>query len=239
MPRLTLALIALLLVMSTPAQAEDRTITCTAPTKNTDDSLLVDLLGFRLYGGLQGKPKNSLATAPDCRFVRTNLATGVQEWYVTALSPAGESAPSATTSYTVVGTTPPPTCPAQPAAESRQQACLSPTIGSWTQSRAYSSIAAPACWEAGPWTPDVAPAGVCASPAPLKTSGTYAYCVQGTTAAPTMTSIGYVEPGESCGPATRTVGAVKFCQITRKQADKVIFCKGDETLSKGVWSRAQ
>jgi hypothetical protein len=216
MPRLTLALIALLFVSL--AQAEDRLITCDAPTKNTDGSALLDLSGFKLYGGLQGQAQRYLATASVCRFERKNLATGVQLWYVTAYSPAGESEPSAITSYTVTGTTP-PTCPAQPAL-TQPQTCVAPTIGSWTQSRTVTSVAAPACWEAGPWTPDVAPAGVCASPPPaLVTSSTQAFELRGTATAPTLSFVGIVQLGRPCGPEIQVVQGLKYCRVPVWRAD--------------------
>lgn len=75
-------------------------------------------------------------------------------------------------------------------------------------------------------------------PPALLTSGTYSYCVSGTASAPTMTAIGYVTAGLSCGPTVRTVGSVKFCQITRAQADVVGWCTADKTLAQGIWSRA-
>jgi hypothetical protein len=74
------------------------------------------------------------------------------------------------------------------------------------------------------------------SPA-LVTSGPYSYALGGTTAAPTMSAIGLIVSGLPCGPATKTVGTVKFCQITRAQTD-LIGWPVDKTLASGVWAKA-
>lgn len=59
-----------------------------------------------------------------------------------------------------------PPCPAKPADEMQPGTCPTGTVGSWTQSRTYSSVAAPTCWTAGAWTPASPPAGVCTTPTP-------------------------------------------------------------------------
>lgn len=234
MPRLTLALIALLLSFVANAADNSVTLTCDPPTKNTDGSNLTDLAKFRLYGGLQGKPKRELDTspAPTCKFLRTNLATGTQEWYVTALNASGaESDPSSTVTKVIVADVP-PTCPAQPATESRPQACIAPTVGNWTQSRTYTSVAAPACWEAGPWMPDVAPAGVCASPPTLVTAGSLSYMPSGTG----MTAVGLISAGLPCGPDVKTVAGVKYCRIVRTQTDFVNWPADLKAVD--IWAKA-
>lgn len=75
-------------------------------------------------------------------------------------------------------------------------------------------------------------------PPSLVTKAGYAYCLTGTTTAPTLTSIGYVAANLACG-ITRVQSGITFCQIPIEQADKVIFCPGDPTLAKGVWARSQ
>lgn len=75
-------------------------------------------------------------------------------------------------------------------------------------------------------------------PTPLLTAGPFSYEPTGTAAAPTMSAIGLVDSGLSCGPVTRVVGTVKFCQITRAQTD-LIGWPTDKTLKNGLWARAQ
>lgn len=67
--------------------------------------------------------------------------------------------------------------------------------------------------------------------------GPYVYEATGTASAPTMSAIGLLLPGASCG-ATRQIGTTKFCQITRAQGD-VIGWPADKTLAAGLWARAQ
>lgn len=68
--------------------------------------------------------------------------------------------------YTVTGSggsAPPPEeeCPAQPADESRSQACPAGTTGTWSQSKAYTPAEYPTCWVATEWMPSAPPAGAC------------------------------------------------------------------------------
>lgn len=74
-------------------------------------------------------------------------------------------------------------------------------------------------------------------PPPLVTAGPLAYQPTGTAAAPTMTAIGIVAAGLTCGPATKVIGAVKYCQITRAQVDLVNW-PSDLGLT-NVWARAK
>jgi len=202
------------------------------PVQNIDGTPLTDLKGYRIY-----EASNSLATLdnPGLTTYTLSLPAGTHTLTMTAFKDGAESERS-NSAVIVVGDTV-PVCGNTPPPETRSQTCPAPTIGSWSQSHGWTSVAAPACWQALPWTPDTAPLGVCAPPVTLVTSGRYAYCVTGTT----MTSIGYITAGQACGPATRTVAGVKFCQITESQADKASFCNGvngDPTLAKGVWSKA-
>lgn len=77
-----------------------------------------------------------------------------------------------------------------------------------------------------------------ATPVPLLTVGPYGYEATGTAAAPTMSAIGLVQGGASCGNAVKIIGATKFCQIAISQID-VVGWPQDKTLAKGVWARAQ
>lgn len=92
----------------TVASAADVTITCQAPTQNTDGSTLTNLSGFHLYGGRQGETKTVLDTRTACSFLRPNVATATHEYYVTAFNSAGvESDPSAMAMITVTPLPPP------------------------------------------------------------------------------------------------------------------------------------
>jgi hypothetical protein len=75
-------------------------------------------------------------------------------------------------------------------------------------------------------------------PPPLLTAGPFSYEPTGTAAAPTMSAIGLVDAGLPCGPVTRVVGAVTFCQITHAQTD-LIGWPTEKTLKNGLWARAQ
>jgi hypothetical protein len=87
------------------ANATDVRVTCVAPTKNTDGSTIGGTITYNLYGALQGATKQKLnAGAGSCDFTRTNVASGVQEYYVTAVVAGVESSPSNTASVIV----PPP-----------------------------------------------------------------------------------------------------------------------------------
>jgi len=57
-----------------------------------------------------------------------------------------------------------PNCPARPADETRPQACPPGQVGTWTQTRTYSSTAYPTCWITGEWLPASAPTGACTVP---------------------------------------------------------------------------
>lgn len=51
-------------------------------------------------------------------------------------------------------------------ASMQAQACPAGTIGTWTQTRSVTAIAAPSCWLPGPWSPTSPPAGSCPSSTP-------------------------------------------------------------------------
>lgn len=76
------------------------------------------------------------------------------------------------------------------------------------------------------------------TPVPLTPTGPYAYEPTGTATAPTMSAVGLLLPGVSCGSTVRQIGTTKFCQITRAQAD-LIGWPVDKTLANGIWAKAQ
>jgi hypothetical protein len=75
-------------------------------------------------------------------------------------------------------------------------------------------------------------------PPPLVPTGPYAYEPTGTSTAPTMSAIGLLLPGATCGTTVRQIGTTKFCQITRAQADILVW-PTDRTLAAGLWAKAQ
>lgn len=65
----------------------------------------------------------------------------------------------------------PDPCPAQPAPNTRTQACPAGQTGSWQQTSTFVAVPAPTCWSAGAWAPATAPAGACTdSPTPPTSS---------------------------------------------------------------------
>ena len=106
-----------------------------------------------LYAGSgTGKLLASYPTFDAC--VQAAAATAAKAGAATCKPPASN--------VTIVAA---PTCPAKPADETQSAQCPSGTVGSWTQTRSYSSTAAPTCWTAGAWSPAAAPAGACTTPA--------------------------------------------------------------------------
>jgi len=98
-------------VLTSLAHAADLQITCTGPTQYTDGTSIPagTAITYSLYGGLQGATKAKLATAQTCSFLRTGVAPGTQEYYVTASVANVESAASVT--YTKVIPLPTPKAP--------------------------------------------------------------------------------------------------------------------------------
>src|SRR5881628_596396 len=96
MSRILSLLVGVLVVLSVHvAHATDLRITCMPPTQNTDGSAITATLSFNLYGGLTGQVKQKLVTgATSCSFTRTAVASGTQEYQVTAVAGGVESAMS-------------------------------------------------------------------------------------------------------------------------------------------------
>lgn len=88
--------------------------------------------------------------------------------------------------YRINRPTAPTPCPSKPADETRPQTCPSGTVGSWTQTRTYSSAATPTCWTASDWLPSSPSAGACTAPPP-------------TSIATPTTLATSVEPGSNAG----------------------------------------
>jgi hypothetical protein len=204
-------------------------------TLHTDGTPTDNLAGYRVYLGSSPTSLAVKATVTTTSYAFTGLTAGT--WYaaVEAYQTDGaRSDLSTVVSRTLTATTPPPTCPAQPAPESRTQTCAAPTIGSWTQSHSWTSAPAPACWTADQWLPPSAPDGVCASPPQLVTADTKAYQFKGTTSP--LALVGMVAAGAPCGPATQVISGVKYCHITKSQVDMVVW-PTDLTLT-DFWAKA-
>ena len=128
--------------------------------------------------------------------------------------------------YTIVGNNSVPPSPEsdcsespQPADETRTQTCPAGSSGTWTQTRAYSSAAYPACWSAGEWTPTSAPAGACTS-------------VPTTTLPPVSWGDARFANVTSSGKLNLSSGASKSnLSIEEQSGDPSIICNGSCTLS--------
>jgi len=234
--KITLALLCLFLPLA--AKATDIDLQCVPPMTFDDGTPMTGSLGFNFYGALKDQPKVLLTPSPlpDCASKRLNVRAGVQCYEVTAVlknPPAGVTPESAHTAETCIPVdVPPVTCPAQPAPETRAQACVAPLVGSFTQSHGWTAAAAPACWVAEPWSPATAPAGVCASQPPLTTVGTLSYMPSGNS----MTAVGLIVAGQMCGPDVKTVAGVKYCRITRNQTDFVNWPADLKAVD--IWAKA-
>lgn len=230
-----LALLCLFLpLFAIPAHATDIIVACSAPTKFNDGTPVTGPVTFNLYGALQGQPKKLLAPSPltTCSSVRSNVNAGTQCYELTALVPGyGESDHTSESCVTIAAE---PTCPPQPAPQTRAQACIPPLVGSWSQTLTYTSVAAPACWQPGVWLPTEAPAGVCATPV-LVTADQRAYQFKSATLP--LALVGMVAVGAPCGPLTQVVNGVRYCHITKSQVDMVVW-PNDLTLT-DFWARAQ
>jgi hypothetical protein len=186
------------------------------PITNTDGTPLTNLIGYNIYHGTQANSLENFLTVSNAgltEYVVRNMPAGTHYFAMTSINDSGgesNEAPALPITLTEP-VTPPPTCPAQPAPETRAQACVAPTIGSWSQTHGWTSVAAPACWEAAPWTPASAPAGVCATPAPLVAGATNLYAYRSTTLP--MALVGVVRLGMPCGPETKTVNGTKYCRV--------------------------
>jgi hypothetical protein len=97
-----LVFLAILMSGVMSAQAANVTLSCTAPTKNTDSSPISPLatLGFNFYGGPQGQPLQLITPTPlaSCTSIRTAVNPGTICYAATAVETInGVSAESAQT----------------------------------------------------------------------------------------------------------------------------------------------
>jgi hypothetical protein len=87
-----------LLMLTAPLWAQgNATITCTAPTQNTDGTLLTNLTGFKFYHGVGVAqpttwPDVRTVTGAVCAYVWTGLPAGTHWFTATATTPTAESA---------------------------------------------------------------------------------------------------------------------------------------------------
>ncbi len=177
-----LALAFLLALFAIPALAGTATVTCTAPTKNSDGSALTNLAGYRFYYGTSASSMTQFVQVANPATCSNKFTLADGQWFF------------AVTAYTSAG------------AESIDSPTVSKTISS--------------------------------TPIPLTPMGPYVYEPTGTASNPTMSAIGLLLPGVSCGSTVRQIGTTKFCQIARPQAD-LIGWPADKTLANGIWAKAQ
>lgn len=106
-----LFLLLLLLTASAPLYAGTATLSCTAPTQNTDGSAISGPLTFNWYRGTSASGLIKIGSSPACSYTDNAAPSGTNYWAVTAVSSTGvESAKSAVVSKAVPDPTPnPPT----------------------------------------------------------------------------------------------------------------------------------
>lgn len=240
-----LVLFVLACLCAIPARAGDVRVTCTPPTANVDGSMPADLGGYILSWSTDPTiPAANLhtITLTDpalCRHVVAGLTPG--PWYfvmrsIAASDPAVLSQRTAIVSTTVAAD--PPPCGPAPTNESRPQSCPAPTIGSFTQTRTWTSAPAPTCWVPDPWIPYVAPGGICASPmVPLVTGATTAYEVRGASGNLPLALVGLVPISLPCGPETLLRNGVKYCRVAKTAVDVVVW-PADLAVT-DLWVRAK
>lgn len=207
---------------------------CRTPTDCDAPKPITTPLAFNLY-----KPGQAMAldSRGQCVFPRTNLSPGTYQHYVTAVTSGIESDPSAT----VTSIIPPadPVCAGAPANETRSQACPAPTTGTFEQAHGWTSVAAPACWSADPWTPATPEPGSCLSP--LVTISTSVYEFRSATAP--LALIGLTKVGIPCGPETQIRNAVKYCRVPLWRPDgslQISIVSWPANLAgTDFWARAQ
>jgi hypothetical protein len=217
MPRVALILFVLAPFFATPSFAKIVQVTWPQPTQNTDGTALAakDITGNRIvWGTCSGSsitPVGQHMLGPSTAD-SIDLPAGTWCIVATAITAKGESAPTNNASVTVVVE---PVCPSAPASETRQQVCPAPTIGSYTQTHGWTSVAAPACWTPDAWAPVTPPAGMCATA--LVTADTKAYELRSATLP--LAWVGLVRVGAPCGPETIVRNGVTYCRVTMWRPD--------------------
>ena len=91
---LTIFVIALLTLLgaavSSPVLANPITLSCTAPTHNTDGTVMVDFAGIRFYESLTtGGPYTVLGSSPSCSWQTQPRAPGIYFFATTAYNTSG------------------------------------------------------------------------------------------------------------------------------------------------------
>lgn len=199
--------LACLLLLAPFAHAQtgvSATITCDPPTKYSDGVAIPSgtAITYTLYGGLKGAIKAPLATATTCRFLRSNLAAGEQQWYVTAGasymgSPVLESPPSATVIKLIDAGGPLDTD--GDGVPDTADAC--PTV---------KGTLANGCNPAPPQPP---------VNVTVTTQTAYEY----RPSTQTFAAIGLVPEGVTCGPETMLLKAVTYCRVKLADALPVVW----------------
>jgi len=197
-----------LLFLTSFAHAEDKTITCTGPTKYTDGTSIPagTVITYSIYGGLRGETKLKRDTSPTCRFIRPNLTPGIQEWYVTATAGGLESPPSEIVSAVITA----------PVAD-------------------RDGDAVPDATDACPDTKGTLPNGCNPSPPtpPVNVLVTTQTAYEYRDSTKTMAAIGLVPEATTCGPETLLLKSVTYCRV--KLADSLPVVWPTNRSLREVW----
>jgi hypothetical protein len=186
---------ALALIVAPLVHATDLRITCTPSTKYEDGTSLPAgaTNTFSLFGALSGQTKQKLVSnAAACDFLRQNVSTGVQEYYVTQTTNGIESAASVIVSKAVTE-----------------------TVDTDSDGVPDSSDACPTV--AGP-----APSGCPAPSPPVNVTVETMTAFEWRPATSTMADIGLVPEAMACGPETMVWKTVTYCRVKLADALPII-----------------
>lgn len=178
------------------ARGADVSILCQASMTFTDNSPIPagTPLKFNLYAG------SLLDTQPTCAFKRIGLLPNTYNYSVSEMATVDGADSESDRSAPVQIVIPPadPICAGAPPNETRSQNCPAPTMGTFGQAHGWTSVAAPACWSADPWTPAIPPAGSCIVPTGLVTKSSVAYTTIRTKGHYVALPVGSVPLGAAC-----------------------------------------
>lgn len=124
--RLIVALVCLF-ILAPLAHATDVTVTCVAPTTNTDGTPIAGAITFNLYNALKGATKVFKQSQPTCSFLEPSVAAGNQCYAVSATVGVVDSGMTVEACTTITGT-PPALKPNKPGAPNVKQSVTAPTV---------------------------------------------------------------------------------------------------------------
>lgn len=180
------------------AHAVDIRVTCTPSAKYEDGTPLPAgaTHTFSLFGGLAGQPKQKLVpNATACDFVRQNVSSGVQEYYVTQTTGGIESAASVIVSKAVTA----------------------------TPIEDVDGDGVPDATDQCPTVKGPAPTGCPAPAPPVDVTAATVTAFEYRPATKTFVAIGLVPEGVTCGPQTLTSGSTTYCRVKLSDALPVVW----------------